>query len=188
MNLSWPVTHILLLHMPGTEITPYHPRSLARIIGHPNILSSFKFLLLNYILKLAYSRVNFHKALWPWFREVLGIGGRKEKDGSDVNVFSFQFLRAMKRIWKRRKHPYTWNHRNSDCLHMTSTRLSNQNSSIDGSKVQDTPHFVEYLLVVVGSWGQRLLFYFRGRPVIGYLCSGACIGNIIQATEMQKKI
>lgn len=52
---------------------------------------------------------------------------------------------------------------------------------------QSSGHFVEYLLVVVGSWGQRLLFYFRGRPVIGYLCSGACIGNIIQATEMQKK-
>lgn len=79
--------------MPGTEITPYYPRSLERIIGHPNILPSLKFLLINYILKLAYSRVNFHKALWPCFREVLevGIGGMKEKDGSDVNVFHLNF-------------------------------------------------------------------------------------------------
>lgn len=175
--------------MPGTEITPYYPRSLERIIGHPNILLSFKFLLINYILKLAYSRVNFHKALWPCFREVLEVGfWRDERKGWKwCKCFSFKFLRAMKRIWKRKKYPYTWNHRNSDCLHKTSTRSSNQNSSIEGSKAQDAPRFIEDLLKVVGSWGQKLLSYFSGRPVLGYLCSSARIGNIIQATEMQKK-
>lgn len=120
-----------------------------------------------------------------------GSGGgdwRDERKGWKwCKCFSFKFLRAMKRIWKRKKYPYTWNHRNSDCLHKTSTRSSNQNSSIEGSKAQDAPRFIEDLLKVVGSWGQKLLSYFSGRPVLGYLCSSARIGNIIQATEMQKK-